>query len=474
MSKIIPLFQEIPYQDPLNYFHAFSFSQNVVFFDSAKFHPTLGRYSFIGIDPFSTLIYPNDKMFRHRNNNLTIFDTLSHELNRFSLETLPELPPFQGGVAGFFSYDLARDLEKLPVFAVDDQHHPRLALGFYDLVVSFDHVQKKAWILSSGFPKQNEKKRRERSHIRLQWCLKQLKNTVQCVYPTKAIVQTDKLTSNFSQLEYIKTVQKIIEYILSGDVFEVNLSQRFQCILPTTYSPFQLYLRLRHINPATFSAYAHFSDTIIASSSPERFVKLDHWRVETRPIKGTSKRALNPDEDAQLANALLASEKDRAENTMIVDLMRNDLSKVCLPNTVHVAQYCGLESYETVHHLVSSVEGLLDRQYNAVDLLCATFPGGSITGAPKIRAMELIDTLEPTRRGPYCGSMGYIGFDGCMDTSVLIRTYVIKNNVVTFQSGGAIVLRSDPEAEYEETLIKAAALKRALTDAIKTNHKIYA
>jgi len=234
--------------------------------------------------------------------------------------------------------------------------------------------------------------------------------------------------------------------------FEANLTQRFKARLPDHVKPFDVYRRLRALNPAPFAAYLTFKETVLASASPERFLRLMQGMVETRPIKGTRPRGKTAEEDALLAKELLQSEKDHAENIMIVDLMRNDLSRVCKDHSVKVSQLCGLESFGELHDDV-----------HAIDLLCATFPGGSITGAPKVRAMEIIAELEPTRRGPYCGSIGYIGFNGDMDSSIVIRTYAIKDKDITFQAGGAVVVDSDPRAEYEESLLKANALRMALT-----------
>lgn len=278
-----------------------------------------------------------------------------------------------------------------------------------------------------------------------------------------AFVNYSDIRSDFTQKDYQERVQKVIDYIAKGDIFEANLSQRFHCNLPDWAAPIDLYCRIRALNPAPFSSYVNLANIAIVSSSPERFLKLQHGTIETRPIKGTIKRSLDALEDKRLKEQLVSSQKDHAENTMIVDLMRNDLSKVCEPGSILVPQHCDLESYETVHHLVSVIYGQLKKQYSVVDLLKAAFPGGSITGAPKMRAMEIIDELEPTQRGPYCGSVGYIGFDNNMDTSILIRSFVVKDRQVTFQAGGAIVLDSDPKSEYEETLIKASVLKRALT-----------
>jgi para-aminobenzoate synthetase component I len=270
------------------------------------------------------------------------------------------------------------------------------------------------------------------------------------------------IRSDFTRPHYEAAVQRVIDYILAGDIFQANLAQRFSAELPEDLSPLDLYRRLRERNPVPFAAYLDFRDVVVASASPERFLKLQDGLVETRPIKGTRPRGLTPAEDGASARELLASEKDRAENVMIVDLLRNDLSRVCLDRTVLTPEICALESFATVHHLVSTVTGELKPDMGPVDLLRATFPGGSITGAPKIRAMEIIAELEPTRRGPYCGAIGYIGFDRTMDLNIAIRTYAIKGRTVTFQAGGGIVADSDPAAEYEETIAKARALIAAL------------
>ncbi|HLD16465.1 MAG TPA: aminodeoxychorismate synthase component I, partial [Coxiellaceae bacterium] len=267
--------------------------------------------------------------------------------------------------------------------------------------------------------------------------------------------------SNFTKEQYLETVHKIKNYILQGDIFQANLSQRFS-IHQRVKDPIALYSILRQVNPAPFSAFLGYKDYAIASSSPERFLSLRNQQVETRPIKGTAPRSSDSLEDQRLATALQQSPKDRAENSMIVDLMRNDLSRVCEAGTLCVPQWCGLESFETVHHLVSVVQGHLKAEWGPIDLIQSTFPGGSITGAPKVRAMQIIDELEPTCRGPYCGSIGYIGFDESLDLSIAIRTLLIEPNRVTYQTGGAIILDSVAENEYDETLSKAQALQKAI------------
>jgi para-aminobenzoate synthetase component 1 len=271
------------------------------------------------------------------------------------------------------------------------------------------------------------------------------------------------LCSSFTREAYLDAVARVREYILAGDIFQANLSQRLEA--PLTEFAWTLYERLRAINPAPFAAYLDFPEVTVMSASPERFLRVTvDGDVEARPIKGTSPRGVGPEHDAALGLALTESEKDRAENLMIVDLLRNDLSRVCAPGTVHVPELFALEYFATVHHLVSTVTGHLEPGRDAIDLVHASFPGGSITGAPKVRAMEIIAELEPSQRGVYCGSIGYVALTGATDLSIVIRTYVVPagSDRVYFSVGGGIVADSDPEAEYRETLDKARALIRAL------------
>jgi para-aminobenzoate synthetase component 1 len=268
------------------------------------------------------------------------------------------------------------------------------------------------------------------------------------------------LKSNFSHEEYLKAVENVREYIRAGDIFQVNLSQRFEADL--NIPPYELYQRLRKINPAPFASYLGFDGVSVVGASPERFLKVQGDWVETRPIKGTRPRGKSEAEDRALADELLASIKDRAENVMIVDLERNDLGRVCRYGTVRVTELAILETYPTVFHLTSTVKGRLCEDKDRIDLLKATFPGGSITGAPKVRAMEIIDELESTRRSVYTGSIGYLSFSGEMDLNIVIRTFLVKGGRAYFQVGGGIIYDSEPEAEYVETLDKARALIQAL------------
>jgi para-aminobenzoate synthetase component I len=376
-----------------------------------------------------------------------------------------DLPPFQGGIAGLFGYVLGRAIERLPEPAIEEFEVPDITVGLYDWVVSFDHQQDRAWIVAHG-----EDGERTVDTIKMALAGSAPGRFLPSAAQSQSIRSTQHrlpggamVFSNFSRSEYEAAVARAIEYIRDGDVFQVNLSQRL--LAPLREHPLELYGRLRACNPAPFAAYFDLGNFAIASASPERFLALSAGgAVATRPIKGTRRRGFNPAEDFALRDDLQASEKDLAENLMIVDLLRNDLGRVCEFGSVHVERLFEPESYATVHHLVSEVRGQLRRGLGPIDLLRATFPGGSVTGAPKIRAMEIIAELERVARGAYCGSLGWIGFDGAMDTSILIRTMTCGRGWVQFPVGGGIVADSDPAREYEETLYKAEGMLRALSE----------
>lgn len=451
--------QEVPYHDPVAACALLAHAPGTVLLDSALFDARHGRYSFVAVEPFLVLESKDDRV---RLGGCWFegdpFAVLEAELARHRLPADPDLPPFQGGAAGFFGYELARHLERVPGAAADPGL-PDLVLGFYDVVVSYDHVQRRAWVVSTGRPEQDETARRRRGRARLRAFVRRLDDLVD-LPPPPSPGTPPALRYDFTRPAYEAAVGRVIASILAGDIYQANLSQRFRA--RWVEPPFGLYRRLRQRSPAPFAAWLDFGDIAVASASPERFLRLDGRCVETRPVKGTCPRGATPEEDEARGAALLASGKDHAENVMIVDLLRNDLSRVCLDHTVRVPELCVLESFATVHHLVSTVVGELVPGATAVDLLRATFPGGSITGAPKIRAMEILAELEPVRRGPYCGSIGWLGFDGSMDTSIVIRTFTIRDGVVTFQAGGGVVADSDPAAEYDETLDKVCALAEAL------------
>ncbi|MGB1361072.1 MAG: aminodeoxychorismate synthase component I [Alphaproteobacteria bacterium] len=410
----------------------------------------LARYSFISANPFTTLraekgdVFLNDTKLNKTPYDLIPFDVINSFMNDYRVATNPNLPPFQGGLMGYFGYEMGSYIEKIPL--TGDLPYADMVVGIYDWTIAFDHHLERAYITSCGFNNDANTTINE-----IETRIKTESKPVELVKPEK----TQDLKTYFTKDEYMSAVAKVIDYIYEGDIFEANLTQPFS-FKYNNATPLQVYQYLSHINPAPFSAYMNCGDMVIASSSPERFIVADkNGLVETRPIKGTRPRGKDKEEDKKLADELLGSEKDRAENVMIVDLMRNDLSKVCKAGSINVPQVCGLESYESVHHLVSVIRGVLSDDNNVFDLLKSSFPGGSITGAPKIRSQEIISELEPIQRGVYCGCVGYVGFDGAMDTNIAIRTIVLKDNVATFNGGGAVVSDSDPETEYEETLVKA-------------------
>lgn len=460
-----PVVRKLPADTtPLDVFRALVALPHAVFFDSAMRHATLGRYSFLAADPFVWLAFPADGG-----------DALGHlasALANYKAETVAGLPPFQGGAAGLLGYELAHSLESFPRPQFDEFGVPALAMGLYDVVVAFDHFCDTAWIISQGFPEIEPHARHRRAAERCDqfWqllqspacgvCEKQADSEISLANGSPRYEVSHGVVSDFSPDGYLRAVERAVAYIHAGDAFQVNLSQRL--MVKATDSAAQLYERLRGRNAATFAGYFDLGNFQIASASPERFMQVVNAQVETRPIKGTRRRTASPEADLFAGDELAQSEKDRAENIMIVDLLRNDLSKVCEPDSVRVTQLCGLETYAYVQHLVSVVNGRLREGQTAVDLVRASFPGGSITGAPKVRAMQIISELEPTARGAYCGSLGYIGFDGTMDSNLLIRTITAGGGWWQLPAGGGIVAASDPRREYEETWHKALGMLKAI------------
>jgi para-aminobenzoate synthetase component 1 len=468
----LPLVRELrPAPDPEAAFVRLAAERHCLFLDSALREPSLGRYSFLAADPFAYWECAPD--------TVDGLARLRKELARWQTSTVRGLPPFQGGAAGILSYDLSRSLERLPRPRYDEFQTPGMAIGLYDTVLAFDHAEHRAWIISQGFPEVEPERRRRRAQERIEQFSSRLSApyssqlqaarwsaaAADAVEPDQLAPQfatevLDGLTSNYSPDGFRQVIQRGIDYIYAGDIFQVNLAQRL--LFPARDDSVSLYLRLRHRNPATFAAYFDLGRCQIVSASPERFLRAQGGEVEARPIKGTRRRTRLPEADLFAGDELRQSEKDRAENVMIVDLLRNDISRVCAADSVRVTQLCGLESYQFVQHLVSAVVGRLPPEKTAIDLIPAAFPGGSITGAPKVRAMEIVAELEPTARGAYCGSLGYFGFDGSMDLNILIRTITAGRGWWQLPVGGGIVAQSQPQQEYEETWHKAAGLIAAL------------
>lgn len=442
---------ELDWSEPHESFSALADEPFALLLESTeKSAPDGGRWSFIACDPFETIL------LRDVETSPDPFALLKRRLNIWARPYDPSLPPFTGGAAGFFGYDLGQALEKLPPrkkpFAIDDCAMPDMAIGLYDAVIAFDHGAQRCFIFSSNAGGRNPV---ARANALKEKCAPARRKSYGS-FPSLSA------KADVPRAAYEASVARIIEYILAGDIFQANLSQRFQVEKPRDAHPYALYLKLRQTSPAPYASYFNFGTGQLLSSSPERFLACHDRKVLTQPIKGTRPRGQDEAEDRLLAEELLASSKDHAENVMIVDLLRNDLSKVCEDHSVKVSKLCALESFANVHHLVSSVTGILRRDCDVIDLLAACFPGGSITGAPKLRAMEIIAELERNTRGPYCGAIGYIGFDGGMDTSIAIRTMLASHDRISFQTGGGVVAESNPSAEYEETLAKAAAMQKAL------------
>jgi para-aminobenzoate synthetase component I len=464
-------------------FRRLAAAPHVVFLDSAALDerpahdapdvelPRLGRYSFVAADPIHSVVVPADGSAA---DIAAAFAALRGLLTDLGCATIPALPPFQGGVAGLVAYEcgLARlglDAPQPPAAGV-----PLVALHVYDVVVAFDHDAGRGWIISQGVPAKGPVARRERATARLDALLERLAAPEPCrpaaappaPLPSGAehpLPTHPHVFATHSAEAYREMVQRGIEFVRAGDVFQVNLAQRFA--VATSVDPVDLSTCARTLNPAPFAGFFDAGACRIASMSPERFLQVTRGTVRMHPIKGTRRVIASPEADLYAGDDLGESAKDRAENVMIVDLVRNDLSRVCVPASVRVEALCRLERYRYVQHLVSIVAGRLRRGLTSLDALEAALPGGSVTGAPKHRACEIITELEGFARGAYCGSLGYIGFDGTADFNLLIRTFVATPGLVTFAAGGGITAASDPAAEHAESLHKAEGMLRVL-DAV--------
>lgn len=446
--------------------------------DSALADDPRSRYSYLAADPCRV-----HRIDRPISDPLA---TIDRWLAQHPSSRCPELPPFQGGVAGYMAYEFGRCFERILPAKHDEFGLPLAVLGMYDVVLAWDHALGRGWLISQGYgapPHGGDAERLLLAERRAEPFRRRLfapTPSSASIQPINMHAMAHGLTApqfetrlgggwvgNFDSQGYQQTVQRARQYILAGDIFQVNLSQRLLC--PARCDSRTLYQRLRRLNAAPFAAYFDMGPAQIVSASPERFLKVQDGWIETRPIKGTRRRppadasgGIDRSLDEQIASELLSSPKDRAENIMIVDLLRNDLSRICEPESLVVDQLCGIEYYPYVVHLVSSIRARMRTDAGFSDLIAAVFPGGSITGAPKVRAMEIISELEPTVRGPYCGSLGYVGTNGEMDWNILIRTLTCSHGWWQFQVGGGIVAHSQPDMEEEETWTKAAGIIAAI------------
>jgi len=433
--------------------------------ESAGGSPNLTQYSFLGLDPF--LVFKS-------NGSDNPFIALREILTKLVPHPLPSpqtLPiPFWGGAVGFLSYDAGRHIERLPTWAKDDLKLPESFFIFPRVLICFAHHTGKLYLIINQLIGEDPNRSYREAMERMEEVLCRMSDVAvkssgglqaskSGVWSLESGVQNG-WGSNLSQQEFEDIVRRAKEYIYAGDIFQANLSQRLE--MPFTGDPFSLYLRLREINPSPFAAYLDVGDFQIVSSSPERLICLRDGWAETRPIAGTRHRGATTIEDRELSAELLLDQKERAEHIMLVDLERNDLGRVCQWGTVEVSELMVIEKYSHVIHIVSNVRGKLRQNKDQFDLIQAMFPGGTITGCPKVRCMEIIEELEPVRRGPYTGSLGYFGFNGNMDMNILIRTIILKEGIAHIQVGAGIVADSQPTREYYETLSKAEAMLKAL------------
>jgi para-aminobenzoate synthetase component 1 len=461
----LPLVRPIALEDPVQALPALAELPYPFLFHSAL-EDERARWSFFGADPFAV----------HRGGD---WEAAVAEWRRLSARAgcdgdAPSLVPFTGGAAGYWSYDFGRRLERWrhepgAPRALDDLHLPDFVMGFYDVVGAFDHMSREAWLFSSGLPLEGAA-RAAHAARRLERFARALERPAGArPFVFEAPARGAHARSPFTPGAYRRAVATVQDLIRRGDIFQANLSQRWTLALDRAEPvarAIALYEALSRLSPAPHAAFFGAPDHAIASASPERFVELRGRLVETRPMKGTRPRSLEPAEDARLREELIASAKDRAENVMIVDVLRNDLGRVCEHGSIETHELCALEAFPQVFHLVSTVTGRLREPRDAFDLLCACFPGGSITGAPKIRAMEILDGLEPVRRHIYTGSLGYVDWRGDADWNIAIRTALVTPAALYLSAGGGIIADSDPQAEYEETLVKAEGMRRALAELL--------
>ena len=478
-GKIFPLFAELelPGLTPLAALEALGPVKYSVLLESARVNDRIGRYSFVSVDPYLILKSKGDTV------ELSLpaapamkrkpLQKLRELMANYRTERVDGLPPFTGGAVGFFSYDFVHQFEKLPHNAKDDLDIPEAYFVFVDTVIAFDHIRNKTWVIVNPGAREQEMGFRKPEPGQWERLYSEAKDRLMALN-SKLMAGAEKgmsadakspqrftLEPNMAQERFESMVRQCKEYIAAGDIYQANLSQRFSSKIGGA-DPLRLYKILREVNPSPFAAYLDFGDMQLASSSPERLIRLMHGIADTRPIAGTRRRGKDFDETQELSRELLTNEKERAEHIMLLDLERNDLGKVCNYGSVRVDEMMVVEDYSHVIHIVSNVRGDLAPNRDCFDLIRAVFPGGTITGVPKVRCMEIINELEPVARGPYTGSIGYISNTGDMDLNIIIRTFVIKDGMAHVQTGAGIVADSDPEREYLETLQKAEALRKAL------------
>jgi anthranilate synthase component 1 len=437
--------------------------------ESAEQGQRFGRYSFLGFRPRAVLRFEDGRLTVTEDGAVQPlpaddpFGSVSAYLSRYRVAPLADLPPFAGGAVGVFGYDLVRTVERLPEPKPDPIGTPDMALMVSDALIVFDHLSHRVTIMVNAFVEDPSRAddAYERAAADIERARELLAMPVPRAEPADRPVDPEaEFQSNMTEAEFEDAVRKAKEYIFAGDIFQVVPSQRWSG--PCPVEPFSIYRGLRVVNPSPYMYFLEFEDYAIAGASPEPLVKVTGEGVEVRPIAGTRPRGTSPEQDLRVAEGLLRDDKERAEHVMLVDLGRNDLGRVCRYGTVEVGELMTVETYSHVMHIVSSVSGVLEAGRGAMDALRACLPAGTLSGAPKIRAMEIIDELEPAKRGFYGGAIGYLSYSGDLDTCIHIRTVVVKDGVAHIQAGAGIVADSDPAYEYRETKAKAAAMFRAI------------
>ena len=460
---------------PVLAFHRLSDAGPACLFESVIGGEKVGRYSFLAVEPFlSVTAYGTEvtidrdarsdartsETFQHENP----LDVLRKEIGNLKVASLPDFPPFFGGAIGYAGYDVVRYVENLPNAPADDRQLPDLSFGFYDRVLVFDNVNKTLNVIVLADTES------ESAEVAYQNAESEITRLIQRLHESRCELSLDDIdvagttnleyTSNFERNEFASAVEDCREYIRAGDVFQVVISQRLETTVAC--DPFEIYRTLRVVNPSPFMFYLKTDETTLIGSSPEIMCRVVDGKMTVRPLAGTRRRGETEQADMQLERELLDDPKERAEHVMLVDLGRNDVGRVAQYGSIELPDIMIVERYSHVMHISSTVTGMLRDEFDSFDALAASLPAGTVSGAPKVRAMEIIDELEPNRRGPYAGAVGYIGFNGNMDTCIALRTMVVKGNTAFVQAGAGIVADSDPQLEYEETLNKARGLLKAI------------
>ena len=470
-GNLIPVYTEV-YADletPVSAYLKLRRGENTFLLESVEGGTQVGRYSFLGRDPSVIFEARGQRVTIRRGSQVTKIETtnpleeLKNLIREFVPVSDPTLPPFAGGAVGYIAYDAVRHMENLPETNPDDLGVPDMLFMFTDTIVAFDNVSHKLTVMHNlqARPGDNLDLLYDQAAGVLQQILSDLRNPLAEAQGQNGQVEAeDSFNSNIEKEDFLAAVERCKSYIKGGDIIQAVLSQR----LDTEFEgdAFSLYRALRIVNPSPYMFYLHFARLKLVGASPEIHVRSYGTNVTIRPIAGTRPRGENVEQDLKLEKELLADEKERAEHLMLVDLARNDIGRVCRYGSVKVTEFMVVERYSHVMHIVSDVEGTLEDGKDAFDLIAATFPAGTVSGAPKIRAMEIVEELEPTRRGPYAGLVGYFSFNGNFDSCITIRTMLVKGNKVYVQAGAGIVADSVPEKEYAETLNKAKALFRSI------------